>query len=354
MPESSLCGGARARGAACVEVAGWTVPAAFGDPAGEYRALRDDAAIVDLAFRVRACARGEDRVDFLQGMLSNDVKGLAPGGGCHALLLTDQGKVVADLVVLALADAILLDGMANAISPALDALERYVVADDVELTALGDADHAFGLYGPRAAQALARLGVAAPPADDYAHWVAEVNGNAVRIVRVPTPGAGGFICIVERAEAAAWWTRCVEVGGVAAAGQEAFDVLRVESGVPWNGRDVGPDTIALEAPLEAAISFKKGCYLGQEVMERISARGHVNRRLVGLEIDGESIPATGDSVFAGAREVGCVTSAVWSWRLARPVALGYVRREHLAPGTTLEVRGAAGGAAATVCTLPLV
>ena len=353
MPESPLCAAARARGAACIEVDGWTVPAAFADSAAEYRTLREDAALVDLAYRARIRVTGSDRVDFLHGMLSNDVKGLGPGRGCPALLLTEQGKVVADCIVLALADAILLDGMASATAAASAALERHVVADDVELTTLGTADHAFGVYGPAAARVLERLGVATAPAEDYAHAIAEVQGVAMRIARVPGLGAGGFLCLVPSDKAAAWWARCVKAG-LPPAGQQALEVLRIESGAPAYGRDFGPDTIALEASLDAAISFTKGCYLGQEVIERVTARGHVNRKLVGLEVSGAAVPPIGAALFAGDREVGWVTSAAWSWRLACPVALGYARCEHLTPGTILDVRVGTGATPATVRALPLI
>jgi folate-binding protein YgfZ len=353
MPESRLAAAARARGAALAEIDGWTVPARFGDPAGEYRALREAAALVDLAFLGRLRVTGPDRADFLQGMLSNDVKALAPGGGCPALLLTEQGKIVADLVALATADAILLDGMACALEDARVALERYVVADDVELAATGAAEHVLGVLGPDAARALERLG-APLPAVDYAHETREVLGAAVQIVRVPAPGAGGVRCHVAAADAADWWRRCLDAARIPPAGLEAWDVLRIESGIPRYGRDLTRETLALEAPLEAAISFRKGCYLGQEVVERITARGHVNRKLVGVAIDGRAVPAPGDRLHAAGREVGWVTSAAWSWRLACPIALAYVRREHLAPGTVLELRGAAEGARATVRPLPLV
>ena len=349
MPESALC--AVECPASTVAIDGWTVAASFGDPAAEYAALRDAAALVDLAFHIRMRVTGADRADFLQGMLTNDVKGLVPGRGCFTLLLTEQGKIVADAVALADADAILLDGMASAIGAASPALERFIVADDVELTP-GDDDHAFGLYGPHAAGMLARLGIASPPVEDYAHAVVTSQGAPVRIARLPMPGAGGFLVLVPRAAASAWWTRCRDAG-VAAAGQQAFDTLRIESGVASYGRDFGPDTLVLEAPLEAAISFNKGCYLGQEVVERVTARGHVNRKLVGLEIAGDAIPADGAPLYVDEREVGRVTSAAWSWRGARPVALGYVRREHLAPGTVLTLREQAGTRSATVRGLPL-
>ncbi|MBI3767754.1 MAG: aminomethyl transferase family protein [Deltaproteobacteria bacterium] len=347
MAESTLSAGAR-HGASVV-VDGWTVAAAYDDPAREYAALRDDAALVDLAFRTRVRVVGADRVDFLQGMLSNDVRRLATGEGCRALLLTEQGKVVADCVVLALADALVLDARTLAIARALAALARYIVADDVELVP-EDTTHAIGVFGPGANDALARRGIT-PPAASYAHELHETEVGPLRVVRVPEPGAGGFVCLVPRDRAEAWWRSCVDAR-IPRAGFEAFETLRIESGVPADGVDIGPETIALEAPLEAAISFGKGCYLGQEVIERVSARGHVNRRLVGLLIAAAAMPRAGDVIAAGDKEIGRVTSVAWSWRLEKPVALGYVRREHVAPGTRLEVRAAAGVLAATVQTPP--
>jgi folate-binding protein YgfZ len=157
---------------------------------------------------------------------------------------------------------------------------------------------------------------------------------------------------VPGAKVEAWWRGCMDVG-IAPAGFEAFEALRIESRVPAYGVDVGPDTIALEAPLDAAISFGKGCYLGQEVIERVTARGHVNRKLVGLVIDGAVVPCAGDAIIVGDKEIGRVTSAAWSWTLARPVALGYVRREHVAPETRVDVRAAGGALAATVSAPPL-
>jgi folate-binding protein YgfZ len=349
MPESALS--ALARAGACVDVDGWRVAVAYDDPAREYAALRNDAALVDLAFRARLRVTGADRVDFLQGMLSNDVRGLVSGDGCRALLLTEQGKVVADPVVMALDDAFLLDATASAIARAADALARYIVADDVELER-DDTTHAVGIFGPRAEDALTRRGFAPRPATPYAHALHDTEIGPVRVVRVPEPGAGGFVCLVPGAKVEAWWRGCMDAG-IAPAGFEAFEALRIESRVPAYGVDVGPDTIALEAPLDAAISFRKGCYLGQEVIERVTARGHVNRKLVGLVIDGAVVPRAGDAIIVGDKEIGRVTSAAWSWTLAKPVALGYVRREHVAPGTRVEVRAAGGALAASVSAPPL-
>jgi folate-binding protein YgfZ len=319
------------------------------DGAREYRALTEGAGLVDMPWLARLRVTGSDRVEFLQGMLSNDVKSLDAGVGRPAMLLSEQGRAVADLIVLAEPEAIALDGTITSIDAAQPALERFIVADDVDLTRAAD-DRTLGLFGPDALAVAERAGVPVPTAA-YAHVAVELAGIPVQSVRVPRPGGGGLLVHVPAASAAELARRCAAAGAVAV-GEESYDVLRIESGVPWHGRDVTAETLALEAPYEEAISFRKGCYLGQEVMERVTARGHVNRRLVGLTVDGASAPAAGTALCAADREVGRITSAGWSWRLGTVVALGYVRREHWEPGTRLTI-GDAHGAGATVRALPL-
>ena len=337
-------------GARFAEVDGRSVPADFGDAAAEYRALHAGAGVVDAAWLDRVVVTGSDRVDFLQGMLSNDIKGLTADSGCPALLLTEQGKVVADLTVLAVPEALMLDGSHLGLEAAARALDRFIVADDVTLAAPEPAERTFAVLGPDAADVLGRLGVPVPTSP-FAHATVVIADTPVHVVRVPGPGAGGFECHVPVVAAAAWWRRCLDGGKAVAAGYTAFDVLRIESGRPWFGADVGPETLALEAPYDDAISFRKGCYLGQEVMERVTARGHVNRKLTGLLVDGDVVPSPRTPIYVGEREVGRVTSAAWSWRLERVIALAYVRREHLAAGTALAV-GDAPARPATVHQLP--
>jgi folate-binding protein YgfZ len=324
------------RGAVRADVDGTPTVASFGDPAAEYTALRERAGVVDWAWWGLLRVTGSDRVPFLQGMLSNDVKALAAGDGCTALLLSEQGRAVADLVVLATDDAILLAGHAASLAGARAALERFIVADDVEIVDESGTTRALAVLGPQASEVLGRTGLATPTTP-YGHVQTEIDDVPVDVVRVPTPGAGGFACFAPAPAASRLWARVVDAGGATPVGYAAYDVLRIESGVPWHGRDVTAETLALEAPYDVAISFRKGCYLGQEVMERVTARGHVNRKLVGLVLAGDALPPAQAHVFAGDRDVGWVTSAAWSWRLGHPVALAYVRREHLEPGTTLAV-----------------
>jgi folate-binding protein YgfZ len=351
MPDAPLHAAMRARGAVMADVDGRLVARRFADSAREYDAMRENAAVVEMPWLDRLYVTGSDRVSFLQGMLSNDVANLAPGAGCQALLLSEQGRAVAEVIVLVGGgDALALDGVEASLAAARASLERYIIADDVEIAVPAHRQRTFALLGPDAARVLERLGWS-PPTAAYAHTPITIPDAEVHVVRVPGPGAGGFLCRVPLSDAAAWWAGCLDVGGAAPAGFDAFEALRIESGMPWHGRDVTAETLALEAPYEAAISFRKGCYLGQEVMERVTARGHVNRKLVGVELGGDVIPDAGTRLYAGDREVGWVTSAARSWRLGRAIALAYVRREHLTPGTKLAL-GGPDGTLATVRGLP--
>ncbi len=349
MSDDALGAAMRRRGADVADVDGRVVARHFGDAAAEYRALREAAGLVDLPWIERLRVTGGDRVGFLQGMLSNDVAKLAVGAGCRALLLSEQGKVLADLIVLASDDALALDGIGTC-TTVRAALERFIVADDVELSSPSAAARTFVILGPAAAAVLARLGLPVP-LEVHAHAPATMPEREPHVVRISWPADGGFLCRVPAAGVDAWWDRCIDVGGARAVGFDALEALRIESGVPWYGRDVQSDTLALEAPYEDAISFSKGCYLGQEVMERVTARGHVNRKLVGVAVAGDVVPAGGARLFAAERDVGWVTSAARSWRLGRIIGLAYVRREHLEAGTRLAL-GAPGGADATVHSLP--
>lgn len=327
-----------------VQFLGLELPERFSTLEQECRALREGAAVFDGSLRAWLRMRGEDRVDFLQGMVSNDVKKLAVGEGTYAALLTQQGRVVSDLRIHAAEDHFLLDLPASAAAAARAALEKYVVADDVEID---DDDAALiGLEGPGAAALLAAV---ASGARIDRLGVGVIAGCAVRVAPASQAGEAGALIAVAAGDAASVWD-ALRGGGAEPIGFAALDVLRVEAGMPWVGVDMGEDVLVMEADLEAAISFKKGCYLGQEVVERVAARGHVNRRRTGLVFDGEPVAAK-TALLAADKEVGWVTSSVRSPRLGKTIGMGYVRREQLEPGTALSL---AGGGSAVVATLPFV
>lgn len=320
------------RGAVLSDDHGIVAAQHFGDVAGEYAALRERAGVFDLGDRGLVAATGADRVTFLQGMFTNDVAALRAGDGCPALLLTIQGRVVADLRVEADPDALVLDVDRRVRGALLEALGGLIIADDVELVP-DDGTTIVGVVGP----GLARLVPSASPLRPFAHTRADVQGVAVRVVRAAPIGGDGALLHVPVGDAARLWDALVRAGA-SPCGRAALEARRIELGVPRVGLDMGEKTLALEVPVEAAISFTKGCYLGQEVVARGTARGHVNRRLCGLVFVGPP-PAAGAPLLHDGREVGVVTSVAQSVALGCGVGLGFVRREQWDAGTELVVGG---------------
>lgn len=327
-------------GAVLTDDRGMELPARFTEAQQEYQAVCETAGIIDLSFRIQICVTGEDRSSFLQGMLSNDVQALTPGEGCLATLLTEQGRIVADLRVYALDDSLLLDVDVRIKDKMVEALDRFIIADDVEMEDLSQRQTTLALQGPLATQVLAAAGVSPNGANDFQHTEASLATTPVRLVRVNDTGAGGYEIHTPIDQVEAVWQTLIQAGepfGACPVGLTALNMLRIEAGIPWYGLDMDEARIVLEVGMEQAFSFKKGCYLGQEVVERASARGRVNRKLSGLLVQGETLPQSGDKLFHDSKEIGWITSAVVSPRLGRPIALGYVRREHLDPGTRLQI-----------------
>jgi folate-binding protein YgfZ len=309
-----------------------------------------------VSYRRKIRVSGEDRTSFLQGMLSNDIAKLEPGQGCHATFLTVQGKVVADPRVFIFQDHILLDVEPAAAEGLLGGLDRHIVADDVDLQDVTSELAAVSIQGPRADQVVEVLaGQVVALRRDLDVRDIVVGGAEAKLVRVRETGEIGYELFLPAASAAQTWASLMSPGkpfDLGPVGHAAFNVLRIEAGIPWYGADVDDTRLVLEAGLERAVSTTKGCYLGQEVVERASARGHVNRRLIGLRILGGGVPRAGACVRVEGKEVGVVTSAVESPALGRPIALAYVRREYLQPGTQVRVDGPEEPVPAEVTPLP--
>jgi folate-binding protein YgfZ len=313
------------------------------DNSSGYTALREGAAVAERTTG-RLLMRGADRRAYLQGLLTNDVAALAPGTGCYAAMLTAQGRMITDMRVLELGDAILIDLPRDMAGPVKDHLERFVFAEDVQVEDATGARAIAALYGPHAADVLRAAPVdGAVPADLHASTRVRLAGIDAIVVKTDDAGVGGYDVIVERAALPAVLDALRTAGAVPASAAD-LETARIEAGRPLFGVDMDADTIPLEAGLEErAISRSKGCYVGQEVIVRVQDRGHgrVARRLVGLTFDADAAPAApGAAIHGGEREVGRVTSAAWSPSLARPVALGYVHRDFVEPGTHVTVDGA--------------
>jgi len=319
----------------------------------QYRAAREGVALFERSSLGKVTVTGRDRQTFLQGMLTNDVKGLGPGQGVAAAFLDAHGKVMALLAVYATADRVLLELPASLTEKTLQTLDRYLISEKAYFEAADEAFAIVSLQGPGARPLVERLAGATLDLPPYGHAEVSLDGAPVRVINRAEGPAPGFHCWVSAGHAAA--VRSVlESAGAVVAEAETLDVLRVEAGQPWYPQDVDDSVILPETRLESLVSYTKGCYIGQETVARVKYRGHVNRALSGLVVEGERVPDAGARLTAEGKEVGRVTSAVRSIALGRPIALGYVRREHFEPGSALGVVDGTGEQPARVVALPFV
>jgi glycine cleavage system T protein len=340
-----------------VERDGWLLPAQFSDSATEYAAVRSAVGFIDLAHRGLLQLTGPDRVSFLQGMVSNDVKALKPGAGQYATVLNQQGKVLGDTRVLCSDNSLYLELWEIIKEKITEHLNQYLVADEVEIADRTDEYGMISLQGPQAEDCLRRIvGPSDLPGVSMAHRMVKINDAQVCVVRATSTGETGFDLIIPRSNLLSVAQQLTEAGkefSGAWIGEEAHNVLRVEAGIPRYGIDFTEENLLLEVGLDHAVSFTKGCYLGQEVVERIRSRGHVNKKLVGLTFEGREPASRGDVLFAD-KPVGTITSSVDSPALGKSIALGYVHKDYWGPDTRLSVNHDGVSLNARVTTLPFV
>ena len=347
-----------ARGATFYERGGWVLPTQFEGLASEYKSVRTAVGLLDFSHRALLNFTGPDRLSYLQGMISNDLRPLEPGHGVYATVLNVQGKVVGDCRVFCTDNGFLMDLWEPIKQKVLDHLNRYLVADEVEINDEAEQYAVLSVQGPRSAALLRSLlqDKDLPP-KRLNHRAARLGDCEIRITRFSHTGEDGFDLFVPTAAINSVAQRFSENGKAFAAkwvGEQAQEVLRVEAGIPLYGVDFTEDNLLLEVELPHAVSFEKGCYLGQEVVERIRSRGHVNKRLCGLLLSAQDPVPSGATIRAGEKEVGAVTSCIYSPALEQAIALGYVHREFWAPATVLHIQHAGSGVQAQVTALPFL
>jgi folate-binding protein YgfZ len=328
-----------------------------------YRAIKEHAAVGAIAPRTAIGVSGRDRASYLQGLLTNDIQALTPGSGCYAAWLTPQGRMLTDLHVFESGDMILLDVPVAEVPATLQRLDQFIFSEDVQLADLSGTLEAVWIHGPGAAAVLSQTldgvqGLEGWP--EYHNARAGVSSRndsrphyQVVVGRVSQLGVPGFVVYIEPSGRAGLEGALVDRGAVVA-DRAAIEAARIAAGYPVFGIDMTDDTIPLEAGIEErAISFGKGCYVGQEVIIRVLHRGHgrVARKLVALRLDAEGA-ASGSRIHAGDRDVGVVTSAAVSPEFG-PIALGYVHRDVTEIGSRVSVQGAAGPIGAVVSPRPL-
>jgi len=317
------------------------------DLTADYRALSAGVGYRVAEDRLVVRITGEDRVPFLNGMCSNDIRRLEPGSLIAALLLTEHAHVVTDFYVWARNDALILETDRAMWPSARAQLEKFLVADDVEIEELASMA-VVDIEGPQAQAAVAAL---APDAGALAPWH-HVVSERIGIANLPRFGRPAFTVLAEDAGSFVdELNRAAASIGIREVSAEAIEVLRIESGTPRIGVDTGTKTIALEARLQSAISFDKGCYVGQETVERATSRGGVKKKLLGLRVRGARVPGTNAAVMLEGKEVGRVTSVADSPRIG-VIGLSILHHSAWTVGTEVVIADAQGELGASVSDLP--
>jgi folate-binding protein YgfZ len=331
----------RKLGARFLDLNGMEAVESYGDAPAEHAALRESAAILDLSFRGRLCVLGADRRIFLNGQVTNNVRDLQTGEGCYAALVTAKGKMESDLYVYGLENELLLD-FEPGLSAAVQArLSKYIIAEDAQVAEAAPHYGLLSAQGPRAAAILQSLGLAVPRTALGAARMDEAALGEIYLVNQPRIGTAGFDLFVPVATlplAAEKLLTAARAAGGRYAGWSALEMARIEAGIPRFGADMDNTNFPAEAGLDSrAVSYSKGCYIGQEVIARIRTYGRVARILRGLRLPDNlaALPVRGGKLFQGEKEVGHITSATASPMLRANIALGYVRREAGELGTEL-------------------
>jgi len=323
---------------------GVELPAGYGSLAEEYARARDSVALFDTNYHAIFEMAGPDRARYLNAVTSGDIKSLAPGHGALGLLLNAQGHILAEMETYALEDRFLILSHSSVGQRTLETLEKFIIMDDCTITDVSSQWASAAIEGPFAAQALAfacgaELGQMAP----LDHQEVRIAGAACRVLRRSHFDLPGGEILVPREAITSVWNSLLETvtaAGGGPIGWDAVNSLRIEAGVRWFGYDFDDSAIPQEAGLETThISYTKGCYTGQEIVERVRSRGRLNRWLALLEFSGATPPEHGAKLSVEDKEWGQVTSSSFSPARNATIGFAYLRREHGAPGTVLDYPG---------------
>jgi len=327
---------------------GAAVPAGFGNTRAEYLSLRQDCGVFAMPWRTKLVVTGNDRVRWLNGMVTNNVRDLAASHGVYAFLLTAQGRIIADMDVYQRGEYLLVVSDLAQIKTIYDTFDHFIIMDDVELKDVSDKLVSVGVVGPKSRDVLASAGLIVPQLEPM--QVADLNWNdiGVSVARAGNPNYEACE-IWLTPENAPKLQEALTSAGATPVGHEALEIFRISMGVPSYGKDIRERDLPQETNQSHALHFVKGCYVGQEIVERIRARGTVHRGFTGFLMNGD-IPSPGTKVQAGGKDVGEITSAtrVPTESGESTIALGYLRREAGGPGTEVQI----GGASALVSSLP--
>jgi glycine cleavage system T protein len=342
-------------GAEMKEIDGWQVPAAYGDELFEYAVVREAGAGVTDLSRGRFQVSGSEAVQFLNGLITNDMKTLAENQWMTAAFPNVQGRLRGYVRVARIRDGFLIDTEAATHETVLNTIQRFTLAGDFHLTDLTSQTTLLSLQGKQATEILGAV-LGETPLELPTHGVAEIEWQqkSLTVLRATHTAEDGFDILVSADQATSLWDSFVDAGA-RPVGHEALDRLRIEAGVPRYGIDMDESNVVTETGLDEAVSYTKGCYIGQEIIARIKYRGHVAKKLVGLSFQ-RPIKIDEDARIKSAddKEIGRITSHTLSPHLGCTIALGYVKYDYVAPGTEVRVTSSQGDLQAKVAQLPFV
>jgi folate-binding protein YgfZ len=327
-----------------VAYCGAQIPAVFSSVEEEFASLRTGCGALDLGWRAKLVVTGRDRTRWLNGMVSNNIRDLVPRHGVYSFLLNAQGHILGDMYVFNCGESFLIDTDQAQVSNLARLLKKYVIMDQVVLSEAGQTiTTSFGIEGPASKQVLVRAGLEPSELQPLEFEDRIWNGTSVSLVRNLH---GGYMVWLPPESAGTIWEALLEAGATPA-GAEALEKWRIAAGIPRYSIDIRERDLPQETGQEQALNFNKGCYIGQEIVERIRSRGAVHRRFTGFRFEGQVPPSPGTKIVRDGRELGEITSAT-VLPSGRAIGLGYLRREAGGPGTMLDI----GGAQTTVSPLP--
>jgi len=298
-------------------------------PMTAYQALREHAAWLDLSGRGKIRATGEDRARLLHAMTTQQVEQMKPGEGAYAFFLNAQGRILGDVNLFCFEDYFLLDTEPETRQKLFEHVDRYIIADDVTLEDLTEQMVTIAVEGPQAASVLEKLGAPIPEAP----YQTRAWGDRI-IARVSSTGSEGFFVFLPisgKRELAG------QLAGVPEASAAEARLVRIEHGRPRYGEEITERYLVQETGQTHAVNFTKGCYLGQEIVERVRSRAQIHRVLRSLEIDASDAPAAGTKLTSGGADAAEIASSAFSPALAKVVAMAYVRVQFTEPGTELQL-----------------
>ena len=314
-------------------------PAHFGNATDEFAALRSTCGVYNLDNRAKIQLTGSDRVRWLNGMITNNVRDLAVGHGVYAFLLNPQGHILGDLIAYNCSDLLLVDTDQSQLEKILATFDHYIIMDDVEVTNITEKLSAVGIAGPTAENVLREAGFEVPQLKPLE--IADIAWQQARvsIVRGEREAFPSYEIWVAPEHVASVREK-LQSSGAILMGPEALELYRIALGIPLYGKDIRERDLPQETEQQHALNFNKGCYVGQEIVERIRSRGAVHRKFTGFTVTGPA-PAPGTKIQAQAKDVGEITSSavIPSPDGEHTVALGYIRREIGAPGKEVEIAG---------------